>query len=134
MCRAASTVVQSNTDVPSSVLVVEDDEDNRDLLAVLLRERGYQVVTAATGDAAIIAMLKSRFDVAVLDIGLPDMSGIEVARRSRGIQPDTFLIALTGHGADTDRDAMEGAGIDVHLLKPISLNVLEEVIRDRRAP
>jgi two-component system CheB/CheR fusion protein len=114
------------------VLVVEDDDDNRQLLALLLGEQGFEVHTAETGTAALAVMTETPVDVALVDLGLPDMSGIEVAENARQILPRSalVLIALTGHGRPGDRERVMAAGFDEHLVKPVRpdkiLRVLEE--------
>jgi two-component system CheB/CheR fusion protein len=113
------------------VLLVEDDDDNRELLAASLRDKGYHVQTASTGTDALDALEQAELDIAIMDIGLPDMSGIEVAKRARRFAPALYLVALTGHGRQSDRDAIVDAGFDIHLVKPVRMQVLEEVIRDR---
>jgi CheY-like chemotaxis protein len=114
------------------VLVVEDDDDNRQLLALLLGEQGFEVHTAETGTAALAVMTETPVDVALVDLGLPDMSGIEVAENARQILPRSalVLIALTGHGRPEDRERVMAAGFDEHLVKPVRpdkiLRILEE--------
>jgi CheY-like chemotaxis protein len=102
------------------VLVVDDNADAADMLALLLQQGGYEARTAPDGESALAAMESWTPDVAVLDIGLPGMNGYELARRMRSI-PDlarTRLVALTGYGRDTDRARALDAGFDLHLAKP----------------
>ena len=112
------------------VLLVEDDADNAASLAMLLRLWGHEVQTVGDGPAALQAARESPPDVALLDLGLPGMSGHEVARRLQapvqGKRP--LLIAVTGFGEEKDRCKSEQAGIDLHLLKPVDPEILLRVL------
>jgi two-component system CheB/CheR fusion protein len=103
------------------ILVVDDNADGLETLAMLLELSGHEVRTASDGPGALTAASEFRPDVILLDIGLPGMDGYEVAGRLRtdpalrGVR----LIALTGWGQDTDRERSRGAGFDLHLVKPV---------------
>ncbi|MBP3955681.1 response regulator [Gemmata sp. G18] len=105
---------------PLSVLVVEDLQDVAESVADLLTMSGHTVRVASCGADALHVALAEPPDVVLLDIGLPGMSGWEVARRlrtqSNGKQP--VVVAVTGHGTDDDRLRSADAGIDLHLVKP----------------
>lgn len=113
-----------------TILLVEDQADNLELLHAALVHNGYEVVTAATGAEAIALLGRGRPDVAIVDLGLPDMSGLQVARAAREMYPANGLrlIALTGHGRQKDRDDVLAAGFDEHLVKPVRLALLHSVI------
>jgi two-component system CheB/CheR fusion protein len=103
------------------ILIVEDSTDTAESLAMLLRLYGYDVVVARDGP---IALEKARTywpDVVLLDLGLPKMSGYEVARQMAGRRHEwkPILIAVTGYGRDEDRRRSLDAGIDLHLVKPV---------------
>jgi PAS domain S-box-containing protein len=103
------------------ILVVDDNQDSADSLAMLLELTGHTVLTAHDGQAALDAAAQHRPDVVLLDIGLPTLNGHEVCRRIRQ-QPwgnDMVLIALTGWGQDEDRRRSQEAGFDGHLVKPV---------------
>jgi PAS domain S-box-containing protein len=103
------------------ILIVDDNEDSAESLALLLELAGHETQTAHDGEAALEAAEKLRPDVVLLDIGLPRLSGHEVCRRVRA-QPwgqQMILIALTGWGQDEDRRRSEEAGFDGHLVKPV---------------
>ena len=103
-----------------SVLLVEDGADVRDSLAELLRHRGHSVHCAADGPAALARFAEVHPDVVLLDLGLPGMDGLEVAQRMRAATAgDLPLIALTGYGAEADRQRTAAAGFLAHLVKPI---------------
>jgi CheY-like chemotaxis protein/anti-sigma regulatory factor (Ser/Thr protein kinase) len=115
---------------PQRTLVVEDNDDARDMLRTLLELDGHVVRDAANGIAGLAAALEHRPDVAIIDIGLPEMDGYEVARRLRASESlkAVKLIALTGYGqADDARRAYE-AGFDLHIVKPVDPERLAEAV------
>ena len=105
---------------PLSVLVVEDLDDTAQSTADLLALCGHRVRIATRGREALTAAAGEVPDVVLLDIGLPEMDGWEVARRlrdqTRGKQP--FIVAVTGYGTDGDRLRSADSGVDLHLVKP----------------
>jgi PAS domain S-box-containing protein len=106
--------------VSRRVLIADDNEDAAETLAMLLRLEGHEVVVADGGEAAIRLAEEHRPEVALLDIGMPGVSGYEVARHIRA-RPDgahVLLVAVTGWGLEKDRDASRAAGFDHHLVKP----------------
>jgi signal transduction histidine kinase/ActR/RegA family two-component response regulator len=112
------------------ILVVDDNVDSADSLAILLRRLGADVRVAYSGPEALKALEEQRADVVLLDIGMPGMSGHELARRIRQ-QPalaDVVLIALTGWGQAEDRHRSEAVGIDRHLIKPVEIEVLKSTL------
>ena len=114
------------------VLVADDNADMTWGVAALLRKSGCRVSTASGGEEAL-AKAKNDFpDVAVLDLGMPDLSGQEVAQRLRGMQGDRplLLIAATGWGQQADRDSTDAAGFDAHLTKPVDLQSLQVLIQE----
>ena len=102
------------------IVLVEDQADAREMMRALLELRGHSVVEVGDARAAIDAIARERPDVAVVDIGLPDVNGYDVARTVREIQGNdrVFMIALTGYGSQADVRAAEEAGFDAHLTKP----------------
>ena len=117
---------------PRLVLLIDDDVDSRELLGVLLEHAGHDVIQAGTAREGLDLLLAHRPRAAIVDIGLPDMSGLELARRARTeLGPDgTKLIALTGFGQQKDREAAHEAGFDHHLVKPLDFDTIETVLRD----
>lgn len=109
-----------------SVLVVDDNKDAAESLAMLLQFDGCSVSTAADGAEALDAFDRMRPEIVLLDIGLPDIDGYEVARRIRSRQglQKTVLIALTGWGQEQDKKRAAQAGFDEHLTKPVNLDLL----------
>jgi DNA-binding response OmpR family regulator len=103
------------------ILVIEDDADCAESTALLLRLWGHQVEVVRDGAAALQAAQACLPDVLLLDLGLPEMIGYDVARRLRE-QPEPkrpFVIALTGFGRQENRRRSAESGIDLHMLKPV---------------
>ncbi len=112
------------------VLVVDDNRDAADSLALLLRTYGHDVTVAYDGLEGVAAALEFRPDVALLDLGLPGLSGYEVAQRLRR-EPELgkmLLAAVTGYGQDEDRRRTREAGFDIHLVKPADLDVIQALL------
>ena len=105
------------------VLVVDDNFDAADSLGQMLRLQGHEVKIAHDGPAALELAAAFAPDVALLDIGLPGMNGLELARRLRQLEglQDILLIAQTGWGQEEDRIRSRHAGFDHHLVKPLGL-------------
>ena len=127
----ASQTLADDEAVARRVLVVEDSPDGADTLAKLLRVNGHEVRTATDGPTALEAVGAFQPDVILLDIGLPGMSGYEVATQLRQLagMASVFLIALTGYGQQRDRDRSREAGFDQHLTKPVDHQVLLRLLR-----
>jgi len=116
------------------ILIVEDYTDNAITLALLLQMYGHEVQVAKNGVEALKKTQEERPDVLLLDIGLPGMSGYEVARKLKEERPrkTPFLIALTGYGQDEDRRHSTDAGIDLHLVKPVEPEELQVILERYR--
>ena len=114
------------------ILVVDDHQDSTDSLALFLRLRGHEVRTAHDGPSALDEIERYRPDVVFLDLGLPGMSGYDVARRVRMMDDlgSLRLVALTGYGTDGDRRKTREAGFDVHLAKPVDPRALDALLAD----
>lgn len=112
------------------ILVVDDNEDAADSLATLLALKGHEVRTTYDGAGALETAATFRPDVVLLDIGLPGMSGHEVARRLREQAQlgHVVLIAVTGWGQDEDRRRSQEAGFDHHLVKPVHPEELDRLL------
>jgi CheY-like chemotaxis protein len=110
------------------ILVVDDNTDSADMLAALLCRRGHQVQVAYDGPAALDQVAQLGPDVVLLDLGLPEMDGYEVARRVRAEHPDVQLVALTGYGREQDRQRVREAGFVEHVLKPVRLDDLSRIL------
>jgi CheY-like chemotaxis protein len=120
---AASPLAPKADEAPANgerLLVVDDNVDAADSLAHCLQLLGYQVNTCYNGVSALEVAESFDPQVAILDIGLPDLDGYEVARRLRSRKPDVSLVALTGWGQEKDRRLAKDAGFDLHQTKPIN--------------
>ena len=120
------------------VLVADDNRDAAESLALVLRFSGYEVSIAFGGAEALEIGERDRPRAAIIDIGMPGMSGHEVARRMRleAWGRNAVLIALTGWGQEQDKQAAKAAGFDEHLTKPVDPDDVERVLDDllRDAP
>lgn len=104
---------------PRDVLIVDDSDDLRRMLTTLLAARGHRVRQAGSAAEAIRLATERSPEIALLDLGLPDQDGLELARRLRMLCPgSTRLVALSGYGSDEDRDRSRRAGFVDHLVKP----------------
>lgn len=124
--QPAAPVPQAATGGSQRILVVDDNCDAADTLAELLEMYGHTVHTAYTGTQATERTLEFQPDIVFLDIGLPDMSGYEVAVKMRQLPiPQQFLlVALTGYGQEHDRQAALQAGFNEHFAKPVDFGKL----------
>ena len=112
-----------------SILIVEDNADARDMLREVLAMQGHDVCEAADGAEGIVVAAQVMPEVAIIDIGLPDFDGYEVARRIRSQSSRPIaLIALTGYGQPADQRRALAAGFDLHLVKPITVERLDQAI------
>jgi len=112
------------------ILVVDDNHDVAEALAFWLSDLGHEVVVAETGASALHEAAILHPDVMLVDIGLPDMSGHEVAKRLRGM-PEVaaaVLVAVSGFGKPTDRRLSEEAGFDHHWVKPLASEALSNLL------
>jgi two-component system, sensor histidine kinase len=114
------------------VLVIDDNDDAREALQDLCEMLGYKVTTAADGIIGVQKAIEEKPTLMLIDIGLPEIDGYEVARRIRAALPheSVHLVALTGYsGAESARQARE-AGFDLHVIKPIGMETLKSLLRD----
>jgi len=125
-----ATYTEAIASKPMNVLVVDDNVDGATTLASLLEILGHHTVTAFNGNDALKFTTDQNFDIAFIDLGLPDISGIQVALRLRGTPKGRKLplIALTGLGRDEDRYMTRAAGFEEHIVKPLKMNELNRII------
>jgi CheY-like chemotaxis protein len=117
------------------VVIADDLADSADSLALLLRAHGYQVGTAYDGEQAVELCAQLRPDVVLLDIGMPVLDGYQACDRIRA-QPGgagTFIVALTGWGEENARQRAAATGFDLHLVKPVDVDTLLDVLASRRS-
>jgi PAS domain S-box-containing protein len=132
---AAQSDAASNVEASRRILIVDDNIDAGEMLGLLLRRLGHQVQLATLGRQAAPAIRAFQPDVVLLDIGLPDVSGYEVAEElSKLPERKSFqLIALTGYGQEQDRLKSREAGFDSHWVKPLELKGLKKFFADTYA-
>ena len=128
-----SKAVRSNR--PLRVLVVDDNADAAQMLALYLETLGHQVLIEHSSQRAIACAKLEKPDVCVLDIGLPDMDGYELARQLRAGQETAhaFLIAVTGYGQEQDKLKAMAAGFDQHRVKPVDVIDLASLLDQQRS-
>ena len=123
-----------------TVLLVEDNEDSREIYGTVLRNQGYRVLVAEDGGTGLAAAREHRPDAVVVDLGLPGMDGVEVVRRLRedAVSARAAILVLTVHDQPGDRAGAEAAGCDRYVVKPADPAwVGEEVgrmLRERASP
>lgn len=110
--------------------VVEDADDTREMMVLILEAEGRRVNAAADGPSGVQAILEGPSDAALVDIGLPGFDGCEVARRVRQSPrgADVLLVALTGFGTESDRTRALEAGFDIFLVKPFDPDRFEALL------
>jgi CheY-like chemotaxis protein len=120
--------------VSRRVLIVDDNNDAAESLAIVLRLEGHHVAVAADGESALRMIEDQTPEVVLLDIGMPGMTGYEVARRirERPACRDVFLLALTGWGQEKDRQESKAAGFDHHLTKPVEPDLIVQLVAGTR--
>jgi DNA-binding response OmpR family regulator len=116
-------------DMAGRILLVEDDMTIGEVLASSLRSHGHDVVWEQTGAAAIAGARATLVDLVLLDLGLPDLDGVEVCRQLRHLQPGCVLVMLTARSAEMDVVVGLEAGADDYLVKPVRLTELHFRIR-----
>ncbi|MGE0756962.1 MAG: response regulator [Pirellulaceae bacterium] len=112
------------------ILVIDDNQDAANSLALLLKMCGHTVATAHSGEAGLAQAIAFRPQVVLLDLGMPGMDGFETARRLRELDEarDSVLVALTGWGQDEDRRRTSAVGFERHLVKPVDLSGLQKLL------
>jgi PAS domain S-box-containing protein len=121
---------RAKASVTHRILVVDDNRDSADSLAMVLRLAGHDVRTVHDGRQALVVAGTYRPDLVLLDIGLPGMDGFAVARHMRS-QPElaeVVLVALTGYGTEDDRHRSQEAGFNHHMVKPVHFEALKELL------
>ena len=113
------------------VLIADDNRDAADTMGMLLELGGHEVIIAHSGNQALQLGREHRPDVVILDIGMPDLNGYDVARTARNEEwgKSAYLIALTGWGQAEDKERARLAGFDRHLTKPVDPDLVEEILK-----
>ena len=111
---------------------MEDNDDARESLRLLLQLDGHEVMAAGSGEDGLDHAQSREFAIALVDLGLPGIDGFEVARRLRAMARGTEvrLVAISGYGQPLDRKRAQAAGFDAHLVKPVDTEVLRTVLAE----
>jgi len=117
-----------NAYMPRRIMVVDDNRDAADSMAMMLEANGYEALPVYDGREALQAFNDLNPDVAILDIGLPHVSGYELAAKFRAGCISCVLIAISGWGTDRDKEQAQRWGFDAHLTKPADPHVVMSMI------
>ncbi len=122
---------EKKEDFSRKILVVDDNQDSRELVVKILKNRGYQMIEAVDGEEALEKAIAENPDLILLDISIPKIDGYEVTRRlkSQIKFKDTPIIALTAHAMKGDREKALEAGCEGHISKPIDIHELPDQIK-----
>lgn len=112
------------------ILIVDDDDDAREILGELLGALGHDTLQASSGSEAVEQAERAPLDIVLIDLGLPDVDGFEVARRIRNTVANSGarLVALTGYSDEESRRTAAAAGFDEFVVKPAQGNTLEALV------
>jgi CheY-like chemotaxis protein len=113
---------------PVRVLLVEDDDDNRELMAEVLAAAGFEVVSAASGKEGLRSLSERSVDVIVTDVGMPGMGGLELASAAKAVAPSVPVVVVTGWAER--EDIASAKDVDAVLLKPVDPDVLAQAVTD----
>ncbi len=117
--------------LPKKILIVDDNQDSRELTVKVLKNRGYQMIEASDGEEALEKALAEKPDLILMDISIPKINGYEVTRRLKS-QADfkaTPIIALTAHAMKGDKEKALESGCDGYISKPINVHELPDQIK-----
>ncbi|MBW1675677.1 MAG: response regulator [Deltaproteobacteria bacterium] len=116
--------------LPGKILIVDDNQDSRELVAKVLKTRGYQTIEAVDGEEALEKAVAERPDLILMDRSLPKIDGYEVTRRLKSQQEfkDIPIVALTAHAMRGDREKALEAGCEGYISKPINVRELPELV------
>lgn len=109
-------------EIGKKILIVDDDESTHKSLAMIFRMKGYVPIVAETGGEALLRSKSNRFDIAFLDISLPDMDGVSLLSPLRETNPDMAMIMVTGHVSSEGEKAALEKGADDYITKPLDMD------------
>lgn len=117
--------------MPRKILIVEDNDDNRELVVKVLRNKGYITIEAVDGEEALIKATDEIPDLVLLDISLPKLDGYEVARRLKSREEflDIPIVAFTAHAMKGDREKAIAAGFEGYISKPVNIRELPDQVK-----
>jgi two-component system, OmpR family, response regulator len=112
------------------VLLVEDDDDNRELMAEVLAASGFDVRSAASGQEWLKTLSEHPIDVVVTDVGMPGMGGLEMAKAAKAIAPGVPVVVVTGWAERDDITSARGKSVDAVLIKPVDPDALSQIVSE----
>ena len=115
---------------PARVLVIDDEESVRDILCRMLKVKGHQVAVASNGEEGIERFRTEPFDLVITDLGMPKISGWEVGKTIKGINPKVPIVMITGWGMELNREKMSESGIDLVVSKPFQFDQVLELVSE----
>jgi two-component system, cell cycle response regulator DivK len=117
--------------MPRKILIVEDNEDNRELAVKVLRNKGFETVTAVDGEEAIEKAVSEKPDLILLDISLPKLDGYEVAKRLKSMEEfkEIPIVAFTAHAMKGDREKVIIGGFEGYISKPINIREFPDQVK-----
>jgi two-component system OmpR family response regulator len=113
-----------------SVLLVEDDDDNRELMGEVLEASGFRVLSASSGQDALKLLAEHSVDAVVTDVGMPGMGGLELARAAKAIAPTVPVVVVTGWAEREDIASARGHEVDAVLIKPVDPDALTSTVSE----
>ncbi len=117
--------------MPRKILIVEDNQDNRELAVKVLRNKGFETVEAVDGEEALEKAVSEKPDLILLDISLPKLTGYEVAKRLKSMEEfkEIPIVAFTAHAMKGDREKIIVAGFEGYISKPINIREFPEQVK-----
>ena len=117
--------------MPKKILIVEDNQDNRELVIKVLKNKGFELAEAADGEEAIEKAVSEKPDLILLDISLPKLDGYEVARRLKSMEEfrEVPIVAFTAHAMKGDREKVIAEGFDGYIPKPINVREFPDQLK-----
>jgi len=118
--------------IPRTILVVEDNQDSRELVVKVLKNKGYRMIEAEDGEEAIQKALTERPNLILMDISIPKIDGYEVVKRLKSMEEfrDIPIVALTAHAMKGDREKFISIGFEGYISKPINIREFPEQVRN----
>jgi len=117
--------------MPRKLLIVEDNQDNRELAIKVLKNKGYEIIEAVDGEEAIEKAISEKPDLILLDISLPKLDGYEVAKRLKSMEEfqEIPIVAFTAHAMKGDREKVIAGGFEGYISKPINVREFPDQIK-----
>jgi CheY-like chemotaxis protein len=112
------------------ILVIDDDESVRNILSQMLRAKGYQAEVASGGEEGIERFKKEKFDLVFTDLGMPGISGWEVGKTIKSLNPKVPIAMITGWGVELNREKMNESGIDLVVPKPFNFEQIGQLVAE----